>query len=84
MGRSSAPRRVQPPDLGGVCEIYLLRAHAVGGWFYLAELAEEIGAGPILVVHGPKPSRHASRPGASATRRGDYGPPTDKFGARFY
>ena len=32
----------------------------------------------------PGASRHASRPGASATRRGDYGPPTDRFGARFY
>ena len=38
-----------------VREIYVLRAHAVGGWFYLAELAEEIGAGLILVVHAPEP-----------------------------
>ena len=33
----------------------MLRAHTVGGWVYLAELAEEIGAGLIVVVHEPEP-----------------------------
>ena len=33
----------------------MLRAHTVGGWDYLAQLAEEIGAGLLLVVHEPEP-----------------------------
>jgi hypothetical protein len=36
-------------------EIYVLRAHTIGGWDYLAQLAEEIGAGLLLVVHEPEP-----------------------------
>ena len=39
-----------------VREVYKLRAHTVGGWDYLAQLAQEIGAGLILVVHQPQPS----------------------------
>ena len=33
----------------------MLRAHTVGGWDYLAQLAEEICAGLSLVVHAPEP-----------------------------
>jgi len=39
-----------------VHEVYVLRAHTVGGWVYFAELAREIGAALILVVHQPQPS----------------------------
>jgi hypothetical protein len=38
-----------------VHEVYVLRAHTVGGWDYLAQLAQEIGAALILVVHELEP-----------------------------
>ena len=41
-----------------VRELWVLRAHAIGGWTSLGYIAAHAGARLYLVIHAPDPSRH--------------------------